>query len=361
MAKLIMTLLVRDEGDIIRENIEFHLRHGVDHIIATDNASVDDSREILAEYQAMGRLHLIDEPGRDKSQAAWNNRMARIAIEEYKADIVFHCDADEFWCPAIGDLKTELLHSQYDVLKVNLINVILENHKGKESLTKNKSYAIINPLDTLNYIEDTRNTNLYFYKYHPKVMFKTNKGLLEVNQGNHDIVNLNETISQGFSRNIFIFHFPVRGKERFRRKIIETGKAVEKNPLLGKSQSVHIRRWFDAYKSGTLDEEYAKLTITKDAATNLKESGMIADFDFSSFINNKRIDDLMYQIQKNQIDSEITYHKELIIAVNNQVLERIKSSLSWKLTKPVRFAESLLRGDWTAIRDHLSRNRGRTD
>ena len=125
-----MTLLVRDEGDIIRENIEFHLKHGVDYIIATDNASIDNSREILAEYQAMGKLHLIDEPGRDKSQAAWNNRMSKIAIEKYNADIIFHCDADEFWCPAIGDLKTEILNSQNDVMLVDLINVLLENQKG---------------------------------------------------------------------------------------------------------------------------------------------------------------------------------------------------------------------------------------
>jgi hypothetical protein len=32
-----MTLLIRDEEDIIDKNISFHLKHGVDFIIATDN------------------------------------------------------------------------------------------------------------------------------------------------------------------------------------------------------------------------------------------------------------------------------------------------------------------------------------
>lgn len=388
MAKLIMTLLVRDEGDIIRDNIEFHLKHGVDYIIATDNASVDNSREILAEYQAMGKLHLIDEPGRDKSQAAWNNRMTRIAMEKYDADLVFHCDADEFWYPAIGDLKTEIMNTSHDVMLVNLVNVILENHNGKESLINNKSYAVVKPLQAsfdYEYEEKTKYSNLYLYRYPLKVFFRTSKGILEVDQGNHNIVNSNDTISQGISKNIFIFHFPVRGRERFRRKVIETGKAVEKNPILSKSQSFHIRRWFDAYKSGTLDREYEKLTLNEQVAAELKEDGILSDFDFSSFTRHKRNDDVMYQIQKNLIDIDLMNHKQIVSDLCNQAIatrdnqitaltteveklttelekltvemDTIKSSLSWRVTKPLRYVNTLLHGDWTAIIKYLSKGR----
>jgi len=327
--KLIMTLLARDEEDIIRENIEFHLKNGVDFIIATDNASIDNTRDILAEYQKKGKLHLIDEPGRDKSQAVWNNMMTKIAIEKYEADIVFHCDADELWCPIIGDLKTEILKSQNDVMLVNLINIILENHKGEESFPKDARYAAIKPLETSNYEEETRNKNLYFYKYPKKVIFKTEKGLLEVDQGNHNIVNLNENILIGFSRNIFIFHFPIREKRRFYYKVIETGKAVEKNRNLSKTQSFHIRRWFDAYKNGNLDKEYEKLTISKQDAEKLKEDGILADFNFSTFINNQRKENIIYLIQKRgweeelqQKDQEIYQKEQEILHFKQTVAER---------------------------------------
>ena len=49
--KIIMTLLVRDEEDVLRQNIDFHLSQGVDFIIATDNLSVDSTKDILKEYE----------------------------------------------------------------------------------------------------------------------------------------------------------------------------------------------------------------------------------------------------------------------------------------------------------------------
>lgn len=57
--KIILTLLARDEADIIRENILFHLNQGVDFIVATDNDSNDGTTEILREFEKMGVLHYI--------------------------------------------------------------------------------------------------------------------------------------------------------------------------------------------------------------------------------------------------------------------------------------------------------------
>ena len=38
---LVLTLLCRDEADILDSMLRFHLAQGVDRIIATDNGSVD--------------------------------------------------------------------------------------------------------------------------------------------------------------------------------------------------------------------------------------------------------------------------------------------------------------------------------
>ena len=57
-----MTLLVRDEQDIVRENLDFHLAQGVERVIVTDNGSEDRTLEILRSYEARGLVRLLLEP-----------------------------------------------------------------------------------------------------------------------------------------------------------------------------------------------------------------------------------------------------------------------------------------------------------
>ena len=58
-----MTLVVRDEADIVGAQIAFHLNAGADLVIAIDHDSQDGTREILEEYAREGYLLLIPEHG----------------------------------------------------------------------------------------------------------------------------------------------------------------------------------------------------------------------------------------------------------------------------------------------------------
>lgn len=88
--KLVMTLLVRDEQDIIRENTEYHRSQGVDYFIVTDNKSVDLTPNYLQEYEKKGILHYIFEGNDNHNQHTWVTRIARMAYVEQGADLVIN-------------------------------------------------------------------------------------------------------------------------------------------------------------------------------------------------------------------------------------------------------------------------------
>ena len=106
--KVVMTLLVRDEADIVESWLAFHLNAGADFVVATDNLSRDGTSEILQSYADKGLVHVIQEPGEDLRDGEWTTRMARLAAAEFGADWVINSDADEFWWPRGGSLKRVL-------------------------------------------------------------------------------------------------------------------------------------------------------------------------------------------------------------------------------------------------------------
>jgi Glycosyl transferase family 2 len=106
--KLVMTLVARDEADVLDAHIAFHLNAGVDFVIATDHASTDGTSDILESYVRDGYLRRLSVRG-DAGDADWRANMARLAIDEYGADWVIDSEADEFWMPRAEGLKDVLV------------------------------------------------------------------------------------------------------------------------------------------------------------------------------------------------------------------------------------------------------------
>ena len=105
--KLVQTLVVRDEADIVDDQLAYHLNAGVDFVIASDHGSTDGTTEILERYAREGHLVRIAVEG-EMRDGPWRTQMARLAATMYDADWVINTDADEFWMPRGGALKEVL-------------------------------------------------------------------------------------------------------------------------------------------------------------------------------------------------------------------------------------------------------------
>ena len=229
--KLVMTLLVRDEQDIIRANIDYHLAQGVDFFIATDNKSVDTTTDILREYESRGLLRYIFEGGDDYNQHAWVTRMARMASTDYGADWVINNDADEFWWPLAGSLKETFarITSEINILQASRHNfvAVAESDQPFWSRMVFREKESLNPLGK---------------PLPPKVAHRGSASV-KVNQGNHKVIGLNNP--QAIEGLIEILHYPIRSYQQIVNKIAKGGAAYGRNQELPVSMGITWRKLFE--------------------------------------------------------------------------------------------------------------------
>jgi Glycosyl transferase family 2 len=241
--RVVMTLLVKDEADIIDAQIAFHLAAGVDFVVATDHESRDDTVAILERYAADGVLHLLRESGGVLRQSQWVTRMARLATTEFGADWVINSDADEFWWPSGGSLKQVLSHvpPDYGIVRsfVRPFLPPLEDGPFAERMIMRLSPpAAIND---------------------PSSPFRANVRLLHrgvadvvVGTGNASVSSRSLTRLPGWSP-VEVLHFPIRGFSHFERKFLAHYETV-REPRRGD----HRRAW-EAAQAGRLQELYGHI------------------------------------------------------------------------------------------------------
>jgi hypothetical protein len=243
--KLVMTLLVRNEEDILASNIEYHLNQGVDFIIATDNISEDGTLEILEHYRKKKVLHYLSETEDHYAQHAWVTRMARMACTEFKADWVINNDADEFWWPEnVQDLK-DLLNT----LPQEIHAICAERYNFVPLRTIENGPI----LDTMT-VREKQSFNALGYPLPPKVCHRAYPDV-EVEQGNH-AVRRRGGLLPAVPLPLTIFHFPMRSYAQFARKIACGGAAYERNAYLDRNVGCTWRMLYEKWKQGELEDYY---------------------------------------------------------------------------------------------------------
>jgi hypothetical protein len=247
---LVLTLLCRDEADILESMLRFHLAQGVDRIIATDNGSVDGSLEILKRFERRGQLTLLQEPEHTHDQAVWVTRMARMAAA-MGADWVINSDADEFWWPEQGSLKSSLTQ-------------VPESIKGVLVERTNFLPPVRNIADKRQFyqrqtLRERVSRNSLGKPLPPKLIHRAHAGI-EISDGNHGAGVDGTPISAIENAGIEILHVPIRSYAQLERKIRQGTEALQRNKRVSAGIGDSWRKIYANHLSqGTLPAYYDSL------------------------------------------------------------------------------------------------------
>lgn len=260
--RIVMTLLVKNEAEMLERHLAYHKAMGVDAFIVTDNNSTDATPDILRRYRDRGWIvEVIEEHATGYEQKQWVDRMVMLARDKYRADWVINADADEFWTPANGDFKTLLAATSANVLACEMRSVYPDEGRPWTAWDK-----------TVRRVDDYEAYHLsrfsLFERQNKKVIHRT-AGYLQIAMGNHKVKMFPQREK---SCDVLVYHYNIRGRQQFIDKMVNGGRQLEQHK--GRHGGRHWRYFYALYRDGRLDEEYDRVVGT-DAFDRLVADGFI--------------------------------------------------------------------------------------
>ena len=267
-----MTLLVRDERDIVEQHLRFHLAAGVDLVIVTDNGSTDGTLDVLEGYAREGAVRLLHQPPGEFRQREWVTGMARLAATDHGADWVVNSDVDEFWWPRGGTIPEVLasIPRRYGIVQSfvrHFVPVPDDGRPFQERMTLR--------FDAEAPINDPRSP----WRPFRKVVHRAHP-TASVVEGSHSVGGTELTTLRGWYP-LEVLHFPIRSAAQLERKGRVWGSAVEKfyaaeEVAVGPGAAYHALAHRDA-EDGRSAAVFDEIAIAGDASRDALARGLLAE------------------------------------------------------------------------------------
>lgn len=261
--RLVMTLCTRDEGDILEDQLTYHLGQGVDHVIVTDNLSTDSTPDILAPFANQGVVTALREGSDTNDQDLWVTRMVQMAAN-MGATWVINSDTDEFLFTTDGSSLGEFFgrwHWATTFIVPRHDFVCLDSTDGRfwERMIYRKAHS----------------ANALGASLPPKTVHRASRRVV-VRPGKHRVVGFPERRS--WFHGLEILHFPMRSRSQYLQKIRTGGQAYANNTRLPLWTGDAWRQQYDELmRTGTIAHCDANILSGNDISTALERGLLVED------------------------------------------------------------------------------------
>jgi hypothetical protein len=244
----------RNEVDLVRVNVRYHLAQGVDRFLLLDNDSTDGTTDLLRDLTKEAPLEWEPAPGRFQQ----NLSLTRLAHQAFArgAEWVIPIDADEFWRPTEGTLGQVLKSAPRGSIRVQLVNFIQRRQQLQTTpdallgMTQRSAHAI-GPMERGEDLVESQEIAYVEHLYHHKWISPASSAL-EIGWGNHvlhgGLVEVQPAVP------IVCLHAPLRSFAVLEAKVDARRPSAEVNEYFGKVW--HLRRWRRLAWENRLEEEW---------------------------------------------------------------------------------------------------------
>lgn len=280
--KLIMTLLVKNEEEILEKNIRFHKAMGVDGFVVTTHNSTDKTNEILEKLKAEGLvLDIIYETDPVYRQAKFVDKMIKLAKRKYKAEWIINADADEFYYSKNLNLKKDIYKAKKAGLNMMWVDSVFLFPDDKEDYLKESHYFVTKPFhkfeaEQLGIRDDEKFAQFIGSQECYKVIHNT-KDYKKIHIGNH-FVNMKNKNKFMKSATIVLYHYNIRNYKQLEDKV---KRYIDTTMPTG--CGLHMMRMIELYKQNLLRQEHFDRYFSEDMRNFLVKEGVVS---IDKFVSN---------------------------------------------------------------------------
>lgn len=248
--------MIRNEADIVRLNVSYHLAQGIDRLLIVDNASTDGTDQVLQQIsEREPRLRWSS----DNGPFLPSRVMTELAREAFRdgADWVVPIDADEFWYTSGRTLRRVLEESNDSVLRAQAVNFIQRREQKKSSpegllYMTMRAASPIGPPDRAQDLVEAQEIAFVEKVYPQKCITRTAEEVY-IETGHHSISGVSGPRRR--TDEIVCLHAPIRSRKALEERVKSAKRAAEagRNPNQGRNR----RRLAELEGGSIVDLEWA--------------------------------------------------------------------------------------------------------